>query len=727
MKKFYFLLLSVTFLSAFCLNASAQSCPEDVNVDNITRPTCGVGNGQFTIEMKGYGASATITSGTLDISVTGTSTAYDSVQTSTTINNLHLSGLFPDTYIITIKQHGTSVVCDSFSFILRADYVPAFTHVQSAASGCHNADGSILLGGGLAGTDSVSWISSSTPVFTRISTLSGGNTITGLTPGLYYVTVKGPGTIDCYTTDTVSVLNSGIACPAATFCATATDSTNLFPDGTFGTSTPSAGIPPSSSLPVGSTGYQFQPIGPYAPEDGFYAIVNNTFVGSYVPYDGSIGPWFTPFDGQWLPGWDHDHFVTAGNPVNGNMLVVNADVDPNIVIEDTINNLCVGKTYQFSAFIRSLNPSGGGNHAANETFLIDGVGLYNTGNIFGTTGITVTDWKQVGFTFVASGTQAVFSMRNNAPGGQGNDFAIDDIYVGSCAPTVAIDTIPSNMCQVPLANDTAIVTDQSHLFVDYQWQVDKQDGNGYVDVAGGAQTGTFGTPSANSYYAVTPFPNPILPDSGWTYRLLVATAPANLAFPACRFTSLDSSVIPTCDSFPLPVTFITVKAQLNNTIGNIIWKVGDQFNVSHYILQKSTDQSSGFTDVTSVTAIKGSSVLNYQADDYNLAEGTTYYRIKSVDIDGHIEYSQIVALSYGGGGSISVSNPVTDLLTIFVPPATTIKQAIISDAIGRLILEKDNLNGNTPSISVSTLTQGFYNLKVVSADGTITNLNFIKK
>jgi hypothetical protein len=726
MKKFYFLLLSVTFLSAFCLSASAQSCPEDVNVDLITRPTCGVGNGQFTIEMKGYGASATIPGGqSLDLVIKGVNTGYTNNQLGITANFYTPTGLFPDTYTIKISQHGFATICDSFSFILRADYAAAFTHVQSAATGCHNADGSILLGGGLAGTDSVSWISSSTPVFTRISTLSGGNTITGLTPGLYYVTVKGPGTIDCYTTDTVSVFNSGIACPAPTFCATATDSTNLFPDGTFGTSTPSAGIPPSSPLPVGKIGYQFQPIGPYAPEDGFYAIVNNTFIGSYTPYDGSGGPWFTPFDGQWRQGWDHDHYTTG--LANGNMLVVNADVDPNIVIEDTINNLCVGKTYQFSAFIRSLNLSGGGNQAANETFLIDGIGLYNTGDIFGTTGITVTDWKQVGFTFTANNTTAVFSLRNNAPGGQGNDFAVDDIYVGSCAPTVTIDTIPSDMCQVPLANDTAIVTDQSHLFVNYQWQVDKQDGNGYVDVAGGPQTGTFGTPNANAYYAITPFPNPILPDSGWAYRLLVATAPANLAFPTCRFTSLDSSVIPTCDSFPLPVTFISIRAQLNNTIGNISWKVGDQSNVSHYVLQKNTDPSSSFTDVSSVPAIKGSSVLNYQANDYNLTEGTTYYRIKSVDIDGYTEYSPTAALSYGGGGSITVSNPVTDLLTIFVPAAATIQKAIISDAIGRVIIEKDNLNGNTPSISVSTLTQGFYNLKVVSTDGTVTNLNFIKK
>jgi type IX secretion system substrate protein len=722
MKKFYFLLLSATLLS---VGAFAQSCPEDVNVDNITRPTCGTGNGQFTIEMKGYGTSTTITSGTLDITVTGISTAYSNSQLNTTIDNLPLSGLFPDTYIIKIAQHGASVVCDSFTFILRADYVPGFTHVQSPATGCLNADGSILLGGGLAGTDSVSWVSSSTPQFTRISTLSGGNTITGLTPGLYYVTVKGPGTINCYTTDTVSVFNSGTACPAATFCATATDSTNLFPDGTFGTSTPSAGIPPSSSLPVGTTGYQFQPIGPYSPEDGFYAIVNNTYIGSYNPYDGSGGPWFTPFDGQWLPGWDHDHFTTAGNPANGNMLVVNADYDPNIVIEDTINNLCVGKTYQFSAYIRSLNPNCCGNEPANETFLIDGVGLYNTGNIWGTTGIVASDWKQVGFTFVPTTTTAVFSLRNNAPGGQGNDFAIDDIYVGSCAPTVTIDTIPSNMCNYPLANDTAIVTDQSDLFVDYQWQVDKQDGNGYVNV-GGSQVGTFGTAGANAYYATTPFPSPLLPAAGWTYRLIVATAPANLAFPTCRFTSLDSSVIPLCPNPPLPVTFISVKAQLNNTVGNISWKVGDQTNVNHYILQKSTDQAN-YIDVTSVPAIKGSSVLNYQGNDYNLTEGTTYYRIESVDIDGYTEYSPTVALSYGGGGTITVVNPVLDVLKISTPPATTVRQVIILDAIGRMILEQDDINATSPSIDVSSLTQGFYNLKVVSTDGTVTNLSFIKR
>jgi hypothetical protein len=681
---------------------------------NPILPTCGSNNGQFAVRVEGSGAIS------IDVSIDNGAT-YQTVLS----NNLAGEQYTTETagvYHIKIRvTSNPAVICDSFTFLLRSDYNTTFTHVTSPATGCNNADGSILLGG-LLSTDSVSWISSYTPQYTVVSSLSPANTITGLIPGRYYVTVKGSSTYCFSTADSVVVGNSGTACPAATFCATAADSTNLFPDGTFGSGLASQlNAPP---LPVGQTSYQYQPIGPYSPEDGFYAIASNTFVGTYTSYnDGN--PKVTPFDNTWAQGWDHDHWVTGSD--SGYMLVVNADVDPNIVISDTVSNLCVGKTYQFSAYIRSLN--GPGFIPANETFLIDGVGLYNTGNLLGTLGAPVqSDWHQVGFTFVATGTQAVFSLRNNAPGGGGNDFALDDIYVGSCVPSVVITPFPADPCNHPPAQDTALVTDASDLFTSYEWQVDKQDGNGYVFV-GGVQTGVFGSAAANAYFATLTLPIPMYPDSGWAYRVVLATNPANLPSPTCSFISQDSSVIPVCSGPPLPVTFITIKALLNGSVGDVYWQVGSQLNVDHYELEKSIDGGLTFTYVASIPVINSSSILNYEGEDNNLTNGVTYYRVKSVDTNGAVGYSNTAKLVYAGDGTpITIyPNPVSDLLSVLASPSTKIQRAIIYDAIGRKVLEEDNFTSTNPTIPVSTLAPGFYNIKLIEADGTITNLDFIKK
>ncbi|HXP52279.1 MAG TPA: hypothetical protein VN922_20145, partial [Bacteroidia bacterium] len=355
------------------------------------------------------------------------------------------------------------------------------------------------------------------------------NTITGLTPGLYYVTLKSAGASPyCYSTDTITVADTSVsnACPAATFCATAADPNNLFPNGTFGGGTPLNGGP----LTSGKTSYQYQAEGDYSPEDGFYAIANNTYVGTYS------GIYWTPFYNQWAEGWDNDHWLSGGD--TGYMMIVNADYDPNIIIEDSINNLCIGKTYQFSAYIRSLNVNNGTNEPANETFLVDGIGLYHTPNLYSPIDANTTPnaanngWTQVGFTFIAHSTSAVFSMRNNAPGGQGNDFAIDDIYMGSCVPSVSVNVFDSSVCTTPPAQDTAKIVDVSQLFSYYRWYVNKNDGHGYV-IADSVHQGSF---TADTTYGYVAMPSPLSTfwkDSGWIYKVAVATDSANLTDPNC--------------------------------------------------------------------------------------------------------------------------------------------------------------------------------------------------
>ncbi|MBI3883120.1 MAG: hypothetical protein HY305_02610, partial [Sphingobacteriales bacterium] len=256
------------------------------------------------------------------------------------------------------------------------------------------------------------------------------------------------------------------SCPAVTLCGNATDSNNLFPNGTFGfggADGTNAQIN-GPALAPGLTQYAYQPLGYRGPEDGFYAITNNTFLGSDYLADpdptGTANPNHTPFSGSWWNGFDH----TPGEPANnGYQMVVNASYAPDIVISKTLNNLCSNKKYQFSAWIRNLDRLSG-QIPANLTFLVNGVGLYKTGDI--PTGAAGQAWRQVGFTFQASGATTTISIRNNQTGGVGNDWALDDIYVGSCNPTVVLTPL-STTCS-PLDTAYGVVTDASLLFDTYQ-------------------------------------------------------------------------------------------------------------------------------------------------------------------------------------------------------------------------------------------------------------------
>ena len=169
---------------------------------------------------------------------------------------------------------------------------------------------------------------------------------------------------------------------------------------TFGSGTAvNAGAFPADS---GSTTYLYSNT---TPNDGYYTIVNST-IGL------NRGWWAT-----------NDH---TGNP-GGYMMVVNSSYAPGIFYTRTVGGLCGNTTYQFASWIKNLL-----NYNAilpNVSFSIETTS--GTVLVSGTTGNIpeANVWMQYPFTFTTPvGTESVvIKMTNNAPGGIGNDIAIDDI------------------------------------------------------------------------------------------------------------------------------------------------------------------------------------------------------------------------------------------------------------------------------------------------------------
>ncbi|MFT4565952.1 MAG: gliding motility-associated-like protein [Saprospiraceae bacterium] len=182
---------------------------------------------------------------------------------------------------------------------------------------------------------------------------------------------------------------------------------NLFEDGDFGT-----GVSNSLSQdPKIAPGYAYTRTGP--PNDGQYIISND------------LGQWPGLY-GTWLPIEDN-----SSDP-NGYMMVVNASFEPGLFYDETIGNLCENTTFEFSADIINLIRQGVDGHSdPNVDFLIDDVKVLGTGNI-----PKNERWNTYSFAFeTAPGQTSVkLSLRNNAPGGTGNDLALDNITFSACGP-----------------------------------------------------------------------------------------------------------------------------------------------------------------------------------------------------------------------------------------------------------------------------------------------------
>ncbi len=173
-------------------------------------------------------------------------------------------------------------------------------------------------------------------------------------------------------------------------------------------------------------------------------------------------------------------------------MLVNASNSPGEFFRQTINGLCPGTTYEFSAYVVNvLKPSAAGNKP-NLSFIIETIdgaplGSYQTGNIIET---STPEWNKYGliFTTTASTSQVVLKIINNAPGGNGNDLALDDITFRPCGPTIQTgingSDAPLLVCEGQ--SSTLMLSAKvsgGYTNPAYQWQM-SDNSNQWVDIQG---------------------------------------------------------------------------------------------------------------------------------------------------------------------------------------------------------------------------------------------------
>ncbi|MFN0212618.1 MAG: SprB repeat-containing protein, partial [Saprospiraceae bacterium] len=279
--------------------------------------------------------------------------------------------------------------------------------------------------------------------------------------------------------------------PICTSTCTGILGENIFPNGDFGTGIPNI-LPSNPNLAPGFI-YQLNP----PPNDGYYCITNNT------------GPWGSFAANFWIDIQDN------GPEPNGYMMVVNATYQPGLFYQKTVD-VCENTVYELSIDIISLIFTHVPNFILpNISFLIDGNVVCETGNI-----PQDEQWRTVRFSFVSQPNQntATFSLRNNAPGGGGNDLAIDNISLRACGPGIQVPDTLLFCLGTPLIIPS-VLSDAPYNNPVYQWQ---QFSNGnWTDI-----------PNADNDSLTISNPT-----DGSLFRLLVGSAVANLALPNCRVVS----------------------------------------------------------------------------------------------------------------------------------------------------------------------------------------------
>lgn len=342
-----------------------------------------------------------------------------------------------------------------------------------------------------------------------------------------------------------------------------------------------SGSNPGQPLKAATTSYSF--LSADCPNDGYYTIENRTS---------------SCYNNTWH-NLSTDH---TGDP-NGYFMLVNASHQPGAFYLDTVKGLCSGITYEFAAWIinlmrfeNSIKP--------NITFSIEtpsGTVLqtYNTGEINVS---AAPQWKQYGFYFTTpvNAPEIVLRMVNNAQGGYGNDLALDDITFRPCGPKLTVQMngglTSKEVCQEDKTSfnfNSSITSGYSNP--SYQWQVSKDKGTSWIDIAGATLTSYTRLPTDTGAYQ---------------YRLAVAEG-SSISSTNCRIFSnkltinVQGKPNPEASSNNPACTGDTLRLSASNVGANYQWTGPGGFvsNERNPVINKITLDNSGKYYVTLTTAL----------------------------------------------------------------------------------------------------------------------------
>ena len=518
-----------------------------------------------------------------------------------------------------------------------------------------------------------------------------------------------------------------------------------------------------------SANYTYATFASNMPNDYYYSISNNTSTGG-AGYTTS-NAWAIPDPSApthrvfqvWDIIGDHTGAVNPllGNPatdtVNGTggyMAVINASYKTDIAFLDTVYNLCPNTYYQYYAWFRNICskcacdsngkgpssagfiPTGPGDSSGvhpNLTFNVNGYDYYTSGDIPYT-----GQWVKKAFTYLTGPTQTsmIIFIRNNAPGGGGNDWAIDDIGIAACAPNIALTpNKPDTLCQ---GADDTIRFKVSAYFNNYtEWKLEKSIDGGVTwispgnDTTGAAPNGSatpLYNPSTSLYeYLISRYYRLNFVDTVVRYRLTVASTTANLSNANCAYVASAPKIVRSIDCTVLLPTATVFRGWLNDHLTTLEWISTHETGNIRYIIERSDADQSHFHQVGIVygKGLEGESATYYFNDPVPV-NGQTYYRINIAENDLH-SYSKIILLSATGIDFEikSLVNPFSDAISFdLTAPNDDAIAFVLDDAFGRPVRrEVQHVTQGLNTIRINglgSLPQGLYILQIRYSDQTIS-------
>ncbi|MBP6233905.1 MAG: T9SS type A sorting domain-containing protein [Chitinophagaceae bacterium] len=563
-------------------------------------------------------------------------------------------------------------------------------------------------------------------------------------------------------------------------CPNTVSTSNILGDefnGTFGEPTGSPAYPQNRGTSP-NTNYAYSTFAAGSPQDYFYGIANNTSAAGTTVQTVAKGN-AARVHTVWDISGDHTgaaNTARGNNPCNlsapisstnpcGYMLVVNAAYRTDLAFNFSVSGACPNTYYEISGWFKNVCykcgcdslgrgatsgsvlyiPTAPGDSSGvrpNIAFQINGIDHYTTGDILyqglgGTqTGSdTLNNWVKRGFVYKTGPSETSFTLtlRNNAPGGGGNDWALDDLSLRTCLPNMTYS--PTNnpaVCENNVIEISDTIRSYFNTYTEYKWQRSTDGGVNWTDIPGTTATAT-PVWNGTAYEFITTYTIPLAwttaANSGDLYRVVVASTTGNLASSTCSFsdpTNITLNVLTDCVPI-LGADLLSVSGKLIDDKARITWVTSKEQDPVRYSVERS-DDGIRFTSIAIVDGYNnGVSERNYYTyDDPQPVAGKVLYRIAVLHNQSVKKYSQTITLSLDKINTWemgAVINPFNHQLQYGISsPTSAIAKIELIDNYGKTIRSASQLvnPGSNAFILNNTggIPAGIYLLKV-TINGTV--------
>ncbi|HMI80011.1 MAG TPA: T9SS type A sorting domain-containing protein, partial [Ferruginibacter sp.] len=164
-------------------------------------------------------------------------------------------------------------------------------------------------------------------------------------------------------------------------------------------------------------------------------------------------------------------------------------------------------------------------------------------------------------------------------------------------------------------------------------------------------------------------------------------------------------------------TLLSFSGKLSGSRNSINWQTATEMNSSYFSVERSAD-GVNFISIGKVNATGNSNtVLSYSFTDENPGL-RSFYRLRSVDLDGRSTLSKVIVLERQGAGSMQVY-PTAATTVVNISAGSSKNQLadiLIYDATGKLLMKKNQVlvkGINTTQLPVMGLVAGSYYLHMV--------------